>query len=231
MKTVLLILFILTSFFVGKAQDSLYMKDGKVLYVKVYKVHKTYVEYKLIHNLDGPMISTPRKKINRIGFEKPIDEKTDMKIFVVNRPLERRNRLGLDAMKIGTPYPYYPSRIYFERLSMYGDYGVSYPVSFYANKNGFFGYAVGVSLKKYRARGKGFFFGASFEMGGIGYCENDLIEVSSPSFMIFGSGKLGWQTALTERLGINIGADLGLMTTFSNSAFITTIFIGFNYAL
>ena len=231
MRILLLILFVCTTATVVMAQDTLFVKDGKVLYVKVYKVHKTYVEYKLIRNLDGPMISTPRKRIIRIGFEKDIDEKTDQEIFVLNQPLEKRTRLGLDFMVLGTPYPYYPSRIYIEKLSKYGDYGISYHVSIYFNNYGFFGYAFGVSLKKYKDRGNGFFYGASFEMGGIGYSKSDLIGTSSPSFMICGTGKLGWQTALTERLGINIGADMGVMTDFSNSTFIGTIFIGFNYVL
>jgi len=195
-----------------------------------FRADFAYPEHHLLIECEGGV--WVRGRHNRpIGFEKDIDEKTDQEIFVLNQPLEKRTRLGLDFMVLGTPYPYYPSRIYIEKLSKYGDYGISYHVSIYFNNYGFFGYAFGVSLKKYKDRGNGFFYGASFEMGGIGYSKSDLIGTSSPSFMICGTGKLGWQTALTERLGINIGADMGVMTDFSNSTFIGTIFIGFNYVL
>ena len=231
MKTALLILFIFTSIVVGKAQDTLYLKDGKVFYVKVYKVYKTRIEYKLYSNRDGVMLKIGRRKVKRVGFEKDINENTDQEVFAINKPLENRTRLGFDSYSFATPYPYLPSRIYYERLSEFGNYGISFPISIYTGKNGFVGYAVGVSVKKYWDRGQGFFYGALIDVGAIGYSQSDFIATTTPSFMIYGAFKLGWHTPLTDRLGINIGLDAGLMTDFDNLNNVVTIFIGFNYII
>jgi len=231
MKSVLLILFIFASFFVLKAQDTLFLKDQKVLYVKVYKVHRSKIDYKLYSNQDGVMLRMLLRKIARIGYGYKADSVGGKIALAQKDSIQRRIRLGFDNYQFNTPYPYLPSRFYIEHLSKYGGFGVSFPISIYTGAKGFAGFGLGVSVKKYWENGSGFFYGALFDLGAIGYSELDIIDTKAPSLMIYGAGKVGYQAALTKRLGLNIGVDAGFMSDFNQTVFVATIFMGFNYAI
>jgi len=231
MRKRLLVLFIFASLFVAKAQDTLFLKDHKVLYVKVYKVYRSKIDYKLYSNKDGMMLSILLRKIDRIGYEYKTDSVGGQITLTQKDSIQRRIRLGFDNYQFNTPYPYVPSRLYIERLSKDGDFGVSFPISIYTGAKGFAGFGLGVSVKKYWENGSGFFYGALFDLGAIGYNKLYYIDTKAPSLMIYGAGKLGYQAALTKRLGLNIGVDAGFMSDFNQTVFVATIFMGFNYAI
>ena len=231
MKTILLTFFIFASVVGVKAQDTLFLKDQKVLYVKVYKVYRSKIDYKLYSNQDGVMLSMLLRKIDRIGYEDKTDSVEGQIALAQKDSMQRRIRLGFDNYHFNTPYPFMPSRFYIEHLSKYGGFGVSFPISIYTGGNGFAGFGLGVSVKKYWENGGGFFYGALFDLGAIGYSEFDFIATQAPSFMIYGAGKIGYQATLTKRLGLNIGIDAGFMSDLNQTAFVATIFMGFNYAI
>ncbi len=216
----------------SEAQDTLFLKDGKVLLVKVYKIRKHQIEYKFNTNLDGPMLNLASRKLRRIGLEQ-LDVKKNIALYIDSLPITYEQRIGVDAMQFGKPYPIFPSQFYYERLSEKGYSSMSYFANLFVlgYEQSIYGYGVGVNLKFYRGKGEGFYYGPLIEVGEIGLSESNLFTTKGPTLLLYGAGDLGWKTSLSKRLYMDIGVSLGL-AYYGDNLFriMTTIHIGFAYA-
>ena len=68
MKKILLLLMLLSSTML-KAQDVIVMNDGSTIICKVIEIGTTEVKYKKYSNLDGPLYSILRSDIQNVNFE------------------------------------------------------------------------------------------------------------------------------------------------------------------
>jgi hypothetical protein len=220
MKTVLLFLFILTSVVVGKAQDTLYMKDGKVLEVRIYEVNKNKIEYKLFSNLKGPLLKIKSNKVERIAYENGQNQVLTNEEFKRISSFERRNRINLDLLGLGAGF--IPNLISYERLNEDGDIGIEIPFTvFTVENNEVIGVTIGVTMKNYiGGSGRGFYYGPTFSVGG----SNRFLD-----FAYLGM-KAGWQLHVSNVVAFNLGANVGTVTNFYNFAFGASVYAGINFS-
>jgi len=221
MKTVLLVLFILTSFFVTKAQDTLYMKDGKMLEVRVYEIQNMKVYYKLYRNLKGPMVKTSTIKVKQIVYENGEIQSFENKDIKKKMVFNRRNRIGLGLITFGSPLA--PSSLSYERLNALGTVGIEIPITAYFSELQMEGLTIGLNIKKYiGGDGKGFYFGPSINYGtfdyGYGYS------------MGYFAVKIGWQLFACRLIGFDLGTSFGVYTDFYYTAFGGSISASVNFS-
>lgn len=69
MKNLLLVILIACLSIVSNAQDTLTMRSGDQLIVKVIEVGSTEVKYKKVSNLNGPIFSTLKSDLTMIRYE------------------------------------------------------------------------------------------------------------------------------------------------------------------
>ena len=220
MKTVLLILFILTSVIVGKAQDTLYMKDGKMLEVRVYEIENMKVYYKLYRNLKGPLIKTSATKVKQIVYENGQKQSFEDKDFKKKMVFSRRNRINLGLLTLGSPLA--PSGLSYERLNASGTVGIEIPIMAYFSEYQMEGLTIGLNIKKYiGGDGKGFYFGPSFNYGTF-----DMYGVS----MGYLAGKIGRQLFAGRVVGFDLGTSLGVYTDFVNFGLGASVTASINFS-
>jgi len=220
MKTVLLILFILTSVIVGKAQDTLYMKDGKVLEVRIYEANQNKIEYKLFSNLKGPLLKIKSNKVERIAYENGQNQVLTNEEFKRISAFERRNRINIDLLGLGVGFV--PSMISYERLNENGNIGLEIPFTVYSVENyKVIGVTIGVAMKNYiGGSGRGFYYGPTFSVGG------------SSHFLDFAylGMKAGWQLHVSNVVAFNFGVNVGTVTNFYEFAFGASVYAGINFS-
>lgn len=205
MKRILLILFLLISFFGAKAQDTLYMKDGKVLEVRVYDILKMKVSFKLYHNLKGPMIKVSTSRVERIVYENGQITAFNDKDFKKKSVFHRQNRIDVGFISIGAPFA--SLSLSYERLNKLGTFGFEIPATLYYYQTKIEGLTIGLNIKKYLGGdGMGFYYGPSFKYGVVdgGY---------GNSVGYFGV-KLGWQLFVFKAIGFDLGSNVGIFTDF-----------------
>ena len=219
MKTVLLTLFLLTSIVVGKAQDTLYMKDGKVMSVRVYEVNKSKVKFKLYSNLKAPLITVKSNTVERIVYENKQEQVFSDEEFKKLSAFDRRNRINVDLIGIGVVF--YPSVLSYERINAKGTVGIEIPLTVFIEEQGFFAYSIGVSMKNYiGGSGRGFYYGPTFSVGGA----NRFMD-----FAYIGA-KTGWQIYVSRLIGFNLGANVGAVTNFHEFAFGASVYVGISFS-
>ncbi len=220
MKNLLLLLLILTSSIIVKSQDTLYMKDGKKLEVRVFSVENMKVHYKLYRNLKGPMILTSATKVKRIVYENGQIQSFDEKNFKKKMVFSRRNRISLGLITFGSPLA--PSGLSYERLNASGTVGVEIPIMAYFSEFEMQGLSIGVNIKKYiGGDGRGFYFGPSFNFGTF-----DMYGMSMGYFAV----KAGWQLFAGRVVGFDLGTSLGAYTDFVNFELGASVYGSINFS-
>jgi len=102
MKNLLLIILFASSTNIIKAQDTLTMRSGGNIIVKIIEVGSSEVKYKKIDNLNGPGFSIFKSELSMIQYENGSKDvfKDDMKIIQESRIQSRSKDLSQIVTKI-----------------------------------------------------------------------------------------------------------------------------------
>jgi len=102
MKNLLLIILFASSTNIIKAQDTLTMRSGGNIIVKIIEVGSSEVKYKKIDNLNGPGFSIFKSELSMIQYENGSKDvfKDDMKIIQESRVQSRSKDLSQIVTKI-----------------------------------------------------------------------------------------------------------------------------------
>jgi hypothetical protein len=102
MKNLLLIILFASSTNIIKAQDTLTMRSGGNIIVKIIEVGSSEVKYKKIDNLNGPGFSIFKSELSMIQYENESKDvfKDDMKIIQESRIQSRSKDLSQIVTKI-----------------------------------------------------------------------------------------------------------------------------------
>jgi hypothetical protein len=102
MKNLLLIILLASSTNIIKAQDTLTMRSGENIIVKIIEVGSSEVKYKKIDNLNGPGFSIFKSELSMIQYENGSKDvfKDDMKIIQESRVQSRSKDLSQIVTKI-----------------------------------------------------------------------------------------------------------------------------------
>ena len=102
MKNLLLTILFVSSSNIIKAQDTLTMRSGENIIVKIIEVGSNEVKYKKIENLNGPIFATLKSDLYLIRYENGSKDvfKDDMKIIQESRVQSRSKDLSQIITKI-----------------------------------------------------------------------------------------------------------------------------------
>jgi len=102
MKNLLLTILFVSSSNIIKAQDTLTMRSGGNIIVKIIEVGSSEVKYKKIDNLNGPGFSIFKSELSMIQYENGSKDvfKDDMKIIQESRVQSRSKDLSQIVTKI-----------------------------------------------------------------------------------------------------------------------------------
>ena len=102
MKNLLLTILFVSSSNIIKAQDTLTMRSGENIIVKIIEVGSSEVKYKKIDNLNGPGFSIFKSELSMIQYENGSKDvfKDDMKIIQESRIQSRSKDLSQIVTKI-----------------------------------------------------------------------------------------------------------------------------------
>jgi hypothetical protein len=102
MKNLLLTILFVSSSNIIKAQDTLTMRSGENIIVKIIEVGSSEVKYKKIDNLNGPGFSIFKSELSMIQYENGSKDvfKDDMKIIQESRVQSRSKDLSQIVTKI-----------------------------------------------------------------------------------------------------------------------------------
>ena len=102
MKNLLLTILFVSSSYIIKAQDTLTMRSGENIIVKIIEVGSSEVKYKKIDNLNGPGFSIFKSELSMIQYENGSKDvfKDDMKIIQESRVQSRSKDLSQIVTKI-----------------------------------------------------------------------------------------------------------------------------------
>jgi len=102
MKNLLLTILFVSSSNIIKAQDTLTMRSGENIIVKIIEVGSSEVKYKKIDNLNGPGFSIFKSELSMIQYENGSKDvfKDDMKIIQESKVQSRSKDLSQIVTKI-----------------------------------------------------------------------------------------------------------------------------------
>ena len=93
MKNILLFILFICSSNIIKAQDTLSMRSGEAILVKVMEVGTSEVKYKKIDNLNGPVFSILKSDLLMIKYENGTSEKFSKEEKTIIKVKSTHNRL------------------------------------------------------------------------------------------------------------------------------------------
>jgi hypothetical protein len=122
MKNLLLLILFAISSIITKAQDTLTMRSGDHLIVKVIEVGSTEVKYKKVNNINGPIFSTLKSDLILIRYENGSkDDFSNVKIESAKSDENQFNQGYNDATKYYKSYKLAGTAVFFtSAFPLYG---------------------------------------------------------------------------------------------------------------
>jgi hypothetical protein len=219
MKYIILVLtlFLFSSSF-SLAQDKIYLKDGTTIDAKIMKVSDDLIEYKKASNLNGPIFEIATLKIHMVVYENGESQIFDNVTSSSKKEstFDRRNRINIELIGYRVNGP---TLISYEMLRNGGAMGFEIPFNVHINssESTYVGYTSGVNLKFYPSKeGKGFFYGPTVGLGLFDWVSGSYY---STDFSITAGAKIGGQFQFGNLFGLNISANGGIISNFSDIDF------------
>ncbi|MRI01745.1 hypothetical protein GH721_14480 [Kriegella sp. EG-1] len=212
------------------AQDKIYFKDGVTVDAKILVVSESVIQYKRMDNRSGPTFEIGVSKIDKIAYENGSQQVFKKDISSKNSSNEfRQDRLYLDLINYGRNGA---TSISYERLNDDGSRGIEIPFSVYFDGVDIEGYTLGANLKFYlKKQGKGFHYGPSIRLGVFDWYYDSYYSFSySTDFTAYLGLKLGYQFQLSRLFGLNLNANGGGFSNFTEFDYGYSANLGMNFS-